>query len=149
VRVATLDRTCSVCVPVRPSVCLSVCPFALFHYCVGQRARFFTVRSALDDRSLEHRPAGRSGQRLGAILSAPPVRTPGSNFHNFHHIHRPPQPSWEQLISTMKTHALNCHESTQCKRTKFAITQGEMTSQNLRSRYVRHFVGITWHNVRR
>ena len=26
-------------------------------------------------------------------------------------------------------------------------TQGEMTSQNLWSRYVRHFVGITWHNV--
>ena len=26
-------------------------------------------------------------------------------------------------------------------------TQGEMTSQNLWSRYVRHFVGITWHDV--
>jgi len=26
-------------------------------------------------------------------------------------------------------------------------TQGEKTSQNLWSRYVRHFVGITWHNV--
>ena len=27
-------------------------------------------------------------------------------------------------------------------------TQGEVTSQNLWSRYDRHFVGITWHNVR-
>ena len=26
-------------------------------------------------------------------------------------------------------------------------TQGKMTSQNLWSRYDRHFVGITWHNV--
>ena len=26
-------------------------------------------------------------------------------------------------------------------------TQREMTSQNLWSRYVHHFVGITWHNV--
>ena len=26
-------------------------------------------------------------------------------------------------------------------------TWGEMTSQNLWSRHVRHFVGITWHNV--
>jgi len=26
-------------------------------------------------------------------------------------------------------------------------TRGEMTSQNLWSRYVHHFVGITWHNV--
>jgi len=28
-----------------------------------------------------------------------------------------------------------------------AITQVEMMSHNLWSRYVRHFVGITWHNV--
>ena len=27
------------------------------------------------------------------------------------------------------------------------IRQGKMTSQDLRSRYVRHFVGITWRNV--
>jgi len=26
-------------------------------------------------------------------------------------------------------------------------TQGEMTSRNLLSRYVRHFVGMTWHNA--
>jgi len=26
-------------------------------------------------------------------------------------------------------------------------TQDEVTSQNLRPRYDRHFVGITWHNV--
>jgi len=26
-------------------------------------------------------------------------------------------------------------------------TQGEMTSQNIRSRYGRHFVGTTWHNA--
>jgi len=26
-------------------------------------------------------------------------------------------------------------------------SQGEMTSRNLRSRYVRHFVGITWRNA--
>jgi len=26
-------------------------------------------------------------------------------------------------------------------------TQDEMTSQNLWSRYVRHFVGVTWHNA--
>ena len=26
-------------------------------------------------------------------------------------------------------------------------THGEVTSQNRWSRYVRHFVGITWHNV--
>ena len=28
-----------------------------------------------------------------------------------------------------------------------SYTQGEMTSQILWSRYIHHFVGITWHNV--
>jgi len=29
----------------------------------------------------------------------------------------------------------------------YCYTQGELTSQNLWSRYLRHFVGITSHNV--
>jgi len=28
-----------------------------------------------------------------------------------------------------------------------SMAQGELTSQNLWSQYIRHFVGITWHNV--
>jgi len=35
---------------------------------------------------------------------------------------------------------VSCFFETQC-------TQGEVTSQNLWSRYDRHFAGITWHHV--
>ena len=44
--------------------------------------------------------------------------------------------------TTTKTSRASSRLSSACKH-----TQDELTSQNLWSRYVRHFVGITWHNV--
>jgi len=48
------------------------------------------------------------------------------------------------LLSTFSGYTITARKADDDSR----ILWGEMTSQNLWSRYVRHFVDITWHNVR-
>jgi len=54
-----------------------------------------------------------------------------------------PSSGWVLLMSPSQC----CPTSNLVSYRIHTITQGEMASHNLWSRYVRHFLGMTWHNV--